>query len=104
MDNVMIKVYLRLGAGSHGVPSLKSQHEGKVPTFEPQESKKNLIYILQSQILIVLCKNIHKTCVEIGSSFLPNPTLNTRPKPHLQKTLPCRLPCHTRGLRTWVLV
>jgi len=24
--------------------------------------------------------------------------LNTSPKPHLQKVLPCRHPCHTRGL------
>ena len=42
----------------------------------------------QSRILIILCKNICGICVENGYSFFLNPTLNTCPKPHLQKVLP----------------
>ena len=33
-----------------------------------------------------------------GSRFLLDPTLNTSPKPHLQKLLPCGHPCHTWDL------
>ena len=36
--------------------------------------------------------------LRVGSSFLLDPTLNTSPKPHLQKVLPCRHPCHTKDL------
>ena len=35
----------------------------------------------------------------VGCSFLLDPTLNTTPKPHLQKVLPCRHSCHTWDLR-----
>ena len=34
----------------------------------------------------------------VGSSCLLDPTLNTSPKHHLQKALPCRHPCHTWDL------
>ena len=34
----------------------------------------------------------------VGSSFLLDPTLNTSPKPHLQKVLPCGHSCHTWDL------
>jgi hypothetical protein len=30
--------------------------------------------------------------LKVGSTFLLDPTLNTIPKPHLQKVLPCRHP------------
>ena len=39
--------------------------------------------------------------LKVGSNFLLNLTLTTCPKPHLQKVLPCRRPCHALGLRTW---
>ena len=37
--------------------------------------------------------------LRIGSRFLLDPTLNTNPKPHLQKVLLCRHPCHTWDLK-----
>ena len=36
--------------------------------------------------------------LRVESSFLLDPTLNTSPKPHLQKVLWCRHPCHTWDL------
>jgi hypothetical protein len=49
-------------------------------------------------IFISSCKNIHISLLRDGSSFLFDITFNTSPKPHLQKVLPCRRPCHTRDL------
>jgi hypothetical protein len=47
-------------------------------------------------------KKLRALCWVCGSSLLLDPTPNTSPKPHLQKVLPCRHPCHTwdLGLRT----
>ena len=36
--------------------------------------------------------------LRVGSSFWLHPTLNTSPKPDLQKMLPCKHPCHTWDL------
>ena len=36
--------------------------------------------------------------LRVGSNLLLDPTLNTSPKPHLQKVLPCGHPCHTWDL------
>ena len=72
----------------------KSQHGGKVPTFELMNPVKydsywHLYYFTQKILGLVL---------QVGSSFLLNPTINTSPMPHLQKVLPCRHPCHTWAL------
>ena len=76
----------------------KSQHGGKVPTFEPQATIEMwLIFI--SRTLIILCR------IYVGLDLWKlDPTLNTSSKPHLQKMLPCKHPCHTwdLGLRAHV--
>jgi hypothetical protein len=70
----------------------KSQHGGKVPTFEPQES------IRIGLMLITLYKNESwELCGELGVAFCS--TQLSRRVPNLQKVLPCRRhPCDTRGL------
>ena len=49
-----------LRANSHGVPRptrvSKSQHEGKLPTFEPREITKTWLFIINSWMLIFLQK------------------------------------------------
>ena len=57
----------------YGLYSLKHDHD----------------YVMLNMIGLVL---------RVRSSFLLNPTLNTSPKPHLQKVFPCRPPCHTWNL------
>ena len=85
----LIWIYFR--AGSHGVPSPKSQHGGEVPTFEPQETI--WIWFVYVQVVSSLYyAEPHGTCWESRS------TLNTSSKPHLQKVLPCRYSCHTWDL------
>ena len=66
-------------AGSHGVPSLrpihvsKSQHEGKVPTFEPQEIIKITFIIIKVRSLIILCKKTPGTCVDSKVQLFARP-------------------------------
>jgi hypothetical protein len=72
----------------------ESQHGGKVPTFELMNPLKyepywDLYYFTQKILGFVL---------QVGSSSLLNPTLNTSPMLALQKVLPCRHPCHTWAL------
>jgi hypothetical protein len=43
----------------------KSQHGGKVPTFEPQETIKIWCICIKAWILIILCNNILGAYVEI---------------------------------------
>ena len=53
----------------------------------------------QNMNLFILLRNILTGLVfKIGSSYLLDPTLNTSPKPYLQKGLPCRHPWHTWDL------
>ena len=41
----------------------KSQHGGKAPTFEPQETIKMWFILIEvGRILIILCKHIHGAC------------------------------------------
>ena len=77
------------------IQSPKSQHGGKVPTFEPQEPIK--VWFM-SDLDSLMQKRILGLVLQVGSSFLLNPTLNTSPKPHLQEVLPYRHPCHTWDL------
>ena len=81
----------QLKVGLPGVPSpthvSKSQHGGKVPTFEPQETIKIWLIIFKAGLVL-----------RFGSSFLLDSTLNASPKPHLRKVLSCRHPCHTWDL------
>jgi len=80
-------------------PSPKSQHGGKVRTCGLQGTNQNLVDYHKSWILITIYE---KMFVELGlrvvSSFLLDPTCNTSPKPHLQKELSCRHPCHSWDL------
>ena len=83
---------MSLRTRSHGVQSPihvnKFQHGGKVPTFEPQETVRVYSWLYYAKEFLGLV-------VRVGFSFLLNQTLNTSPKSHLQKVLPCRCPCHT---------
>ena len=93
-------VLATLRAGSHGVPSQKSQspshvsksqYGGKVETFEPQEIIKLSSIIIEDRCWLIFAGLV----LRVGSSFLLDPTLNTGPKAHLQKVLRCRHPYHT---------
>ena len=42
----------------------KPQHEGKVPTFVPQESIKIWLIIIKFEFILYLNKNSHGTCIE----------------------------------------
>ena len=77
----------------------KSQHGGRVPAFEPQEpfNSYGLCRIL-SNLDYSMQKKISGAVFRIASSFLLDLTLNTSPKAHLEKVLPCRHPCHTWDL------
>jgi hypothetical protein len=57
----------------------------------------SIVYICESQILIILCKFLGLVLLVGSSSFL-HTTLNTSLKPHLHTLLPCRHPCHTWNL------
>jgi len=83
---VIYQVLQLRAANSHGVPSPKSQWY--------QHSH-------QSHVLIRSWKKNKK----IPHDFYSWPTLNSSPKPHLQKMLPCEHPYHTwdLGLGTWDL-
>ena len=64
--------YIR--AGSHGVPSptyvSKSQHGGKVPTFEPQETIKIKLIIIKLWSWLVNAKTHSRDlCWELGLAF-----------------------------------
>ena len=75
----------------------KSQHEGKVPTFEPNKLLNYALYSLKVDFLFFYANSLG-IVLRIGSSFLLDPTLNTSPKPRLQKMLPSRHQCHTWDL------
>ena len=81
----------------------KFPNEGKISTFEPQETIRIRLIIIEVGSWLFYAQNILGTCIESSSSFLLNPTLNTSPKPHLQKVLPCRHPCHTWDLGLGIL-
>ena len=68
----------------------KSQQEGKVPTFEPREPTRarfmlDPYYSMQKLSGLVL---------RVGSNLMLDLALNTSPKSHLQKVLPCRYSSH----------
>ena len=77
------------------IPSPKSQHGGKAPTFEPQEPiKVRFVPDLDS----FMQKKFSGLVLRVESSFLLNPTFNASLEPHLYKGLPCRHQCHTWDL------
>ena len=80
------------------VPSTKSQHGGKVPTFESQETIKIWLIIMKVGSWLFYGQIFLGLVLRVGSSFLLVPTLNTSPKPYLQIVLWCRHPCHTWDL------
>ena len=72
----------------------KSQHRSKVPTCEPQLTTKIWLNIIQVKSWLYYAQIFAQLGLSVGCSFWLNPTRNTSPKPHLQKVLPCRHPCH----------
>ena len=66
----------------------KSQHLSK------RKLLKYALYSLKVEYLFFYAKSL-RTKFKVGSSFLLNSTLNTSPKPRLQKVLPSRHQCHT---------
>ena len=70
----------------------KSQHGA--PTFEPPDTVKIILSIIKSDLDYFMQKHYAGLMLRVESSFLLNPTLNASLKPHLQKVLPCRHPCH----------
>ena len=99
-NNPIRHFYLRVG--SCGVPSpshvSKSQHGGKAPTFQPQETNKIWFIFIKVGIWLFYAKKL-KLILSTGSWFFLDPTLITCPKSYLQKVLPCRHSCHIWDLR-----
>jgi hypothetical protein len=93
----------RRKVASHEVPSpghvSKSQHGGKVPTFESQFIIKIWLIINEFGPWLIYVKTFTGLVLRVGSNFLHDPTLNTSPKSKVQKVLPCRYSYHTRDLR-----
>jgi hypothetical protein len=73
------------------------QYGGKVPTFEHQGPINNMVHTHSSDIFILHAKTFLGFSLNVGSSFLLDPTPDTSPKPHLQKVMPYRHPYHTWG-------
>ena len=86
------------------ISSLMSQHEGTIPTFEPQEPIQvwfDLFEIWSSNLDYSMHDNFSELVLQVGPNFLLDPTFNTSHEPHLQKALLCRHPRRTWGLRNW---
>ena len=87
---------IELRAISHGLPS--PIHGGKVLTLDPQETIKLWITVIKVESWLLYGKISQGLRLRVGSNFFLNPTLNTCSKPHLQKVLPRRHPCHAWDL------
>ena len=88
-------------AGSHGVPSPKSQHGAKASTHEPQVNTEKMVIIVKVISRLFYANIFVGVGLRVGSSFLLNITLNISPEPHLQKVLSRRHSCHIVGTLTW---
>ena len=76
----------------------KSQHGGKGPTFEPQETIKKWLMIIKVKSWLFWAKTCAGVVLRVGSSFLLDPLSTQVPSLNVQKVLPCRPPCHTWDL------
>ena len=76
----------------------KSQHVGKISTCEPQVTTKIWLIVIKVGSWLFCANYSWGLGLRVGSSFLLNPTCNTSSKPHLQKVLSCRHPCHSWDL------
>ena len=74
--------------------SSRSQHGGKAPTFEPQQTIKIRLIITKFGSWFYL-KIFTWLVLRVGYGCFLDPTLNTSPKPHLPKMLPYGHLCHT---------
>ena len=72
----------------------KFQHGGKEPFFEHQNINKICLIIIKVGYVLLYAKIVAGLMLRVGSNFL----LNTSPKPHLQKVLSWRHPCHPWNL------
>jgi hypothetical protein len=79
----------------------KSQHGGKVPTFEPQHTITIWFVSISFGPTLIYVSKFLGHMLRVGFSFLLDLTLNTSPKHHLQRLLPCRHSCHTWDLGLW---
>ena len=81
----------------------ESQHGGKVPTFEPQETIKIWLSIIKVGSWSFYAKTFTGLVLRVGSSFLFNPPLNTTPKAHLQimSCVAMWASMSYLGLKTW---
>ena len=75
-----------------------SQHGGKVPTLDPQETMKIWLIIITVGSLLCYAKIFMGLVLRVGSRFLLDPTLNTNPKALPSKVLSCRQLWHTQDL------
>ena len=66
----------------------KSQHGGKVPTFEPHEPLKIWLLSIKVSFGLFYARNFLELCWKLD-------LLVSSPKPHLQKVFPCKHSCHT---------
>ena len=65
------------------------------PNFEPQEIIKIWVLFIEITPWLLNAKKTVWLVLRVGSNFL----FDTSPKPHLQKVLTCRHPCHNWDLR-----
>ena len=61
---ILISFYMKMFFYTSPTLINESQHGGKVPTFKPQKTIKNMIIYHYNQILIILYKYIHGFCIE----------------------------------------
>jgi hypothetical protein len=78
----------------------KFQHGGQVPIFEPQDTVKIWLVIIKVG-LYFMQKYAQDLLGELGLAFCSTQASTQAPslKPHLQKVLSCKHPCHTWDLR-----
>ena len=83
----------------------KSQHEGIVPTSEPQETINIWLIVINYRILVNFCKKVFTGLgLRVGSSFLLDRTLSTSLKPRVQKSVAMLASMSYLRFRTWDLV
>ena len=100
------RIVLTLWAGSHGsqVPSpihvSKSQHEGKVSTFEPQETIEIWFLFIKVGSWLVYAKSL-EICVESWVLLLAQPNSQHKFQASPQKNIAMQASTSNLGVRTW---
>ena len=91
-----------LRAGRHGFQVPSPTQVSKSQLVWPQVITKIWLNIIKVGSWLFYAKMFMGLGLRVGSNVLFDPIRNTSPKPHLQKVLPCRHPCHRwdSGLET----